>query len=282
MKNKNKIFTFMLSLSLILGCLLSCDPDETQEVATLQNLVWADEFDEDGAPNPQNWNFDIGDGSAQGIPGWGNNELQYYTSRPENVKVENGVLVITAREESFEGSNYTSARLTTQNLFEKQYGRFEARIQLPFGQGYWPAFWLLGNDCDVNPWPACGEIDIMEYLGDEPTTVFSTIHGPEYNAAESISKEYTLENGRFDSGFHIFGVEWTPNRINFYVDDVLYQSLTPEDVEEETDGAGEWVFNDRAFYIILNIAVGGNLPGNPTAETEFPQSMVVDYVRVYE
>ena len=122
----------------------------------------------------------------------------------------------------------------------------------------------------------------MEYLGDEPSTVFSTIHGPEYNAGESISKEYSLENGRFDSSFHIFGVEWTPNRINFYVDDVLYHSLTPEDVEEETDGAGEWVFNDRAFYIILNIAVGGNLPGNPTEETEFPQSMIVDYVRVYE
>jgi beta-glucanase (GH16 family) len=282
MKNKNKIWPFMLSLCLISGFLISCDPDETQEVATLQNLVWADEFDEDGAPNPQNWNFDIGDGSDEGIPGWGNNELQYYTSRPENVKVENGMLVITAREESFQGSNYTSARLTTQNLFEKQYGRFEARIQLPFGQGYWPAFWLLGNDCDVNPWPACGEIDIMEYLGDEPTTVFSTIHGPEYNAGASISKEYKLENGRFDSGFHIFGVEWTPNRINFYVDDVLYQSLTPEDVEDETDGEGEWVFNDRAFYIILNIAIGGNLPGNPNEETEFPQSMIVDYVRVYE
>lgn len=274
-----KYIPVLLLLSI---CLLGCDLDETQEVVTLNNLVWADEFDQDGAPNPQNWNFELGDGSAQGIPGWGNNELQFYTDRPDNVKVENGVLLITAREEFYQGSNYTSARLTTQGLFEQKYGRFEARIKVPYGKGYWPAFWLLGNDCGVNPWPACGEIDIMENVGDEPTVVFGSMHGPGYNAGESISKEYELENNRFDSEFHIFGIEWSPNRINYYVDDVLYQSITPEDVEEETDGEGVWVFNDRPFYIILNVAVGGNLPGNPNGETVFPQSMVVDYVRVYE
>lgn len=263
-------------------CLTGCDLDETQEVVTRNNLVWSDEFDQDGAPNPQNWNFEIGDGSAQGIPGWGNNELQYYTDRPENVKVENGVLSITARQESFEGSNYTSARLVTKGLFEKKYGRFEARIKLPYGKGYWPAFWMLGEDSDGEEWPQIGEIDIMEYLGDEPTTSFGTIHGPGYSGGESISKEYTLENNRFDTEFHVFGIEWSPNQINWYVDDVLYLSLTPEDVEEETDGEGEWVFNDRPFYIILNVAVGGNLPGAPNAETVFPQSMIVDYVRVYE
>lgn len=260
---------------------LGCDLDETQEVVTLNNLVWADEFDVDGAPNPANWNFEIGDGTAQGIPGWGNNELQYYTDRPENVKVENGFLVITARQENFEGSNYTSARLTTQNLFEQRYGRFEARIKVPYGQGYWPAFWLLGNDCAENPWPACGEIDIMENVGDEPTTVFGTVHGPNYNAGLSISKELTLDDNRFDTEFHVFGVEWSPNKINFYVDDQLYFTMTPEDVDEETDGEGIWVFNDRPFYMILNVAVGGNLPGSPNAETVFPQSMLVDYVRVY-
>ena len=267
---------------LILCVMLGCDLDETQEVVTLNNLVWADEFDVDGMPNPNYWNFEIGDGTEQGIPGWGNNELQYYTNRPENVKVENGVLVITAREESFEGSSFTSARLTTQNLVEQQYGRFEARIKVPTGKGFWPAFWLLGNDCDVNPWPACGEIDIMENVGDEPTKVFGTVHGPNYNAGESISKEYTLEGSRFDNEFHVFGVEWSPNRINFYVDDRLYQSLTSEDVDDETDGEGIWVFNDRPFYMILNVAVGGNLPGNPNEDTVFPQSMVVDYVRVYK
>ena len=181
----------------------------------------------------------------------------------------------------FEGSDYTSARITTKDKFEQKYGRFEARIKVPFGKGYWPAFWMLGDNCEKIPWPACGEIDIMEYLGDEPTKTFGTIHGPEYSGAESISKEFSLENDRFDTGFHVFGIEWSPNRINWYVDDVLYQSLTRKDVEEETDGEGEWVF-DRPFYIILNIAIGGNLPGNPNAETVFPQSMVVDYVRVYE
>ena len=271
----------VIFLSLISLFILGCDLDETQEVATLNNLVWADEFDVDGAPNPENWTFEIGDGTAQGIPGWGNNELQYYTDRAENVKVENGFLVITARQESFEGSNYTSARITTQNLFEQQYGRFEARIKVPTGQGYWPAFWLLGNDCDVNPWPSCGEIDIMENVGDEPTSIFGTVHGPNYNGANSISKEFNLENGRYDNEFHVFGVEWSPNEINFYVDESLYFTMTPEEVDDETEGEGIWVFNERPFYMILNVAVGGNLPGNPNAETIFPQSMVVDYVRVY-
>lgn len=284
---KKSVFALgILSMSLFLGCNL----DETQEVATRTNLVWADEFDQDGAPNPQNWNFELGDGTTQGIPGWGNNELQYYTDRPENVKVENGMLVITAREEFFEGSNYTSARLTTRGLLDQKYGRFEARIKLPYGKGYWPAFWLLGVPETIiidgeeveEEWPLIGEIDIMEYVGDEPTTTFSTIHGPEYSAGESISKDYILENNRFDTEFHIFGVEWSPNQISFYVDDVLYHTLTPEDVEDETEGDGVWVFNDRPFYIILNMAVGGTLPGNPNAETVFPQRMVVDYVRVYE
>ncbi|WP_299520420.1 glycoside hydrolase family 16 protein [Winogradskyella sp.] len=278
-----------LSLIIIIGINTSCDLDETQEVATLTNIVMQDEFNVDGAPNPSMWTYDIGDGSDQGIPGWGNEELQYYTDRPENVVVENGMLVITAREESFENSSYTSARITTQNLFEQQYGRFEARIRLPLGKGLWPAFWLLGNDCDQNPWPNCGEIDIMEYLGDEPTVVFGSVHGPGYNGGDSVSKDYELENNRFDTEFHIFGIEWSPNRINYYVDDVLYQSLTPESIADEAeesiadsdlDNAGEWVFN-RPFYIIMNIAVGGNLPGPPNAETVFPQRMFVDYVRVY-
>jgi beta-glucanase (GH16 family) len=284
-KMKHISILFILSVLLV-----GCDLDETQEVVTKNNLVWSDEFDVEGSPNPDNWSFEIGDGSAQGIPGWGNNELQYYTDRPENVKVENGVLVITAKEEAFQGSNYTSGRIITRGLFDKQYGRFEARIKLPYGKGYWPAFWMLGVPETIivdgeeveEEWPLIGEIDIMEYLGDEPTTAFGTIHGPGYSGAGSISKEWVLENDRYDTGFHIFGVEWSPNRINFYVDDVLYQSLTPEDVDEETDGEGVWVFNDRPFYMILNVAVGGNLPGNPNAETVFPQSMIVDYVRVYE
>ena len=284
MKKMKNILKHRLQLlsafTVALALFVSCDLDETQTVATLNNLVMADEFDVDGAPDANLWNYEIGDGSAQGIPGWGNNELQYYTDRSENVTVQNGVLIITANEESFMGSQYTSARITTQAKFEQAYGRFEARIKLPTGKGIWPAFWLLGNDCDVNPWPACGEIDIMEYLGDQPTTVFGTVHGPGYSGANGITKEYNLTNDRFDNGFHIFGIEWGPDFINYYVDGDLYQSITPATVAEETNGAGEWVYN-RPFYIILNIAVGGNLPGSPNADTVFPQRMLVDYVRVY-
>jgi beta-glucanase (GH16 family) len=269
----------VLSLITILA-FTSCDLDETQEVAKLTNLVMEDEFNDEGLPDSSIWTYDLGDGSDEGIPGWGNNELQYYTDRLENVSVENGLLVITARQESFEGSNYTSGRLITKGLLEQQYGRFEARIQLPYGKGIWPAFWLLGNDCDQNAWPQCGEIDIMEYLGDAPTVVFGSVHGPGYSAGESIGKNYEIQNDRFDNGFHVFGIEWGPTYINYYVDGDLYQTITPETVSEETDGAGEWVFN-RPFYIILNIAVGGNLPGPPNAETVFPQRMYVDYVRVY-
>lgn len=282
-----KILKSILACAVLLaGTLLitNCEVDETQTVTNFENLVMADEFDVDGAPDPTLWTYDIGDGTAEGIPGWGNDELQYYTDRPENVKVENGLLVITAREEAFDGSSYTSARITTQNLFEQQYGRFEARIRMPLGKGIWPAFWLLGNDCDINPWPQCGEIDVMEYLGDAPTIVFGSAHGPGYNAGDSISKEYELENDRFDTGFHVFGIEWGPDYINYYVDDELYQQITPETTAEEAvdnvPNPGEWVFN-RPFYIILNIAVGGNLPGAPNEDTQFPQRMYVDYVRVY-
>nr|WP_248724947.1 glycoside hydrolase family 16 protein [Seonamhaeicola sp. ML3] len=262
-------FLFMLS---------SCETDDTQTVASFTNLVMADEFNTDGAPNSEIWGYDIGTGTN----GWGNNELQYYTDRTENVTVQNGVLIITAKQEQFEGAAYTSARLLTKGKFEQTYGRYEARIRLPYGKGIWPAFWLLGDDANgTQIWPQIGEIDIMEYLGDEPSKIFGTVHGPGYSAGESISKSYELENDRFDTGFHVFGIEWGPDYINFYVDDVLYNQITPEDVSEETDDQGEWVFNNGPFYIILNVAVGGELPGSPNAETVFPQTMLVDYVRVY-
>lgn len=280
---KKTIKHSILSIILLSGLLFtSCDDNEKQQtVATLNNLVWADEFDTNGTPDATKWNLLTGDGTEQGIPGWGNNELQTYTNRLENVTAQNGILIITANEESFDGKSYTSARITTKGLLDQQYGRFEARIKLPTGKGIFPAFWLLGDDENGSlVWPEIGEIDIMEYLGNEPTSVFGTVHGPEFSAANSITKSYELQGDRFDSGFHVFGVEWTPNRINWYVDDVLYQSLTPEDIAEETDGKGEWVFN-RPFHIILNVAVGGNLPGSPNDETIFPQRMLVDYVRVY-
>ncbi len=251
--------------------ILGCSTDETQTVATFTNLVMEDNFDTEGAPDGQIWGFDIGTGEN----GWGNQELQYYTDRPENVKVDNGVLLITARQEAFEGSQYTSSRLLTKDKFEQQYGRFEARIRLPYGQGIWPAFWMLGADIDENPWPGAGEIDIMEYRGQNPTVLIGSVHGPGYSGGQAISKEYILEGDRFDTGFHVFGIEWGPEYINYYVDDVLYNQITPEDV------TGTWVFN-KPFYILMNLAVGGTFVGSPNAETEFPQTMIVDYVRVYE
>jgi len=262
----SKLFLWGLSLTIIAGCV-----DETQEVITLTTPVLSEEFDTDGAPDPNLWSYEIG----TGINGWGNNELQYYTDRTENVTVENGFLVITAREESFEGSPYTSARLITRDKFEQAYGRFEARMRLPWGQGLWPAFWMLGADIEENPWPGAGEIDIMEYRGQEPSTVLGSVHGPGYSAGEAITKSYTLENDRFDTGFHVFGIEWAPGYVNFYVDDVLYNQITPADV------TGEWVF-DKPFYILINVAVGGSFVGSPNAETEFPQTMLVDYVRVFK
>ncbi len=291
MNNLNNIKYILASvaLSTIAIVTYSCDQDETQEVITKNNLVWSDEFDTNGAPNPANWNYELGDGTEQGIPGWGNNELQYYTDRPENVNVENGNLIITAREEQFGGKNYTSARLTTRGKVEQEYGRFEARIKLPFGKGYWPAFWMLGvpdtfsqnGETIEEEWPSIGEIDIMEYLGDAPTVAFGSLHGPGYSGGQSISKEFVLENSRYDTDYHVFGIEWSPNQINYYVDNNLYQTITRGDVDEETNGNGEWVF-DGEFYIILNIAIGGNLPGNPDASTVFPQQMMVDYVRIYQ
>jgi beta-glucanase (GH16 family) len=267
---KRRVFKPLL-LALSLFVISSCSTDETQKVATFTKLVMQDEFDTDGAPDSSIWGYDLG----TGVEGWGNNELQYYTNRTENVKVENGYLLITAQKEEYNGYSYTSARLTTKGKFDQAYGRFEARIRLPYGQGMWPAFWLLGANIDEVGWPNCGEIDIMEYRGQEPTKLLGTVHGPGYSGGTSITKSYSLLNDRFDTGFHIFGIEWGPKYINYYVDNVLYNQITPADV------TGEWVF-DHPFYIIINLAVGGNFVGNPNSQTVFPQTMLVDYVRVYQ
>ena len=245
-------------------------------------LVWSDEFDaEDGSsPDPANWTYDLGVGAN----GWGNRELEYYTDRsPENVVISNGNLVITALQERYTGPdgimrNYTSARLKTQGLFSLAYGRFEARMKIPYGQGLWPAFWMLGDNIRDVGWPTCGEIDIMENIGREPSTIHGTIHGPGYSGGSGIGASYTLAAGQnFADGFHVFAVEWEPAVIRFYVDDVLYRTTTAADLP-----AGRtWVF-DHPFFLIVNVAVGGDWPGSPDPSTVFPQTMLVDYVRVYQ
>jgi beta-glucanase (GH16 family) len=271
---KGLVFKSLL-VALPIFVISSCSTDEEQVVAKFTQVTMQDEFDTEGAPNSAIWGYDLGTGNSDTGGGWGNNELQFYTDRTENVKVENGYLLITAKKEEYQGSSYTSARLTTKGLFDQAYGRFEARIRLPYGQGMWPALWLLGANIDEVGWPQCGEIDIMEYRGQEPTMVLGTVHGPGYSGAESITKGYNLLNDRFDTSFHIFGIEWGPEYINYYIDDVLYNQITPANV------TGEWVFN-HPFYIVINLAVGGNFVGAPNNETVFPQTMLVDYVRVYK
>lgn len=263
-------------------------------------LEWADEFNgtEGSLPDPSVWIFETGTGPNN--DGWGNQELQYYTDRAENAHLDgNGNLVITAIEESFEGSSYTSARLITKGTQEFQYGRIEARIKTPFGQGLWPAFWMLGSDIDTNEWPEAGEIDIMELRGQEPRIIAGSIHGPGYSGGDAVTEDFELLDGRFDTEFHVFAVEWGPNFIDYFVDDRLYQRLSradvPEAVEEEDDsfcvpqgsdcieisGEDSWVF-DKPFYLLLNVAVGGSYVGSPNDNSRFPQTMVVDYVRVYQ
>jgi beta-glucanase (GH16 family) len=241
-------------------------------------LVWADEFNgaEGSGPDVKKW-ITIEDGS-----GFGNNELEYYTPRAVNVHVEKGKLLLTARKEPYTGKNgakeYTSGRIESRGKFELQYGRVEARLKLPKGQGIWPAFWMLGTDFATESWPACGEIDIMENIGSEPDKVHGSLHGPGYSGGNPLGGVYTLPDGkRFSDDYHVFALEWEPKEIRFYVDGNLYETQKAA----ELPTGKRWVF-DHPFFIVLNIAVGGFWPGVPDAATSFPQTMAVDWVRVYK
>ena len=236
-------------------------------------LLWADEFTQtDGTkPDSSKWGYDIG-GS-----GWGNNELQYYTDRTENARIESGALVVEARAENFGGRSYTSARLLTKDKHSWTYGRIEARIKVARGQGIWPAFWMLGSNIGSVGWPECGEIDIMENIGREPSIVHGTVHGPGYSGEFGISGSYTLAGAALADDFHIYAIEWEENRIRWFIDGQLYFTLTPANLPN----GSTWVFNQPQF-MILNLAVGGYWPGNPNGSTTFPQRMTVDYVRVYQ
>jgi beta-glucanase (GH16 family) len=254
----------------------SCEKAAVQTLPQREwELTWSDDFTGAAGSQPDNtkWSYDIGRGP--GNDGWGNRELQTYTSSTANVRLDGaGNLLIVAT-----GSNgsYTSGRIKTQGKFSHGYGRYEARIKTPYGPGIWPAFWMLGDNINTVPWPQCGEIDILEVKGQEPHIAHGTIHGPGYSGGNSITKSYSLMNDRLDSKFRIYAVEWGPDYIDFFVDDYLYYRITPNDVK----GKGEWVFNS-SFFMLLNIAVGGNYVGFPTSGTIFPQTMTVDYVKVYK
>lgn len=249
----------------------ACRDDDGEPLAGWR-LKWADEFDGPAGtlPSATRWRFDVG-------TGWGNNQLEYDTARPENVSLDGeGHLAITARREPYQGQPYTSGRINTSQLFEQARGRFEARIRLPSGRGIWPAFWLLGANFTQVGWPGCGEIDIMEFRGQEPSLVHGSLHGPGYSGARALTGGFVLADGRFDDDFHIFAVEWDEDHIAWFVDDIRYQEFAPADVPS----IGRWVF-DHPFFIILNVAVGGNFVGPPDSTTVFPTSMLVDWVRVY-
>ena len=276
MKKTIKPFSYVL-LACFIGISTGCEESNELPDRGFQ-LIWEDNFDgvSGDSPSSDNWSFEVGNGPNG--DGWGNLELQYYTDRPENASLDgNGNLVITAREESFEGSAYTSARLITKGKREFRYGRIEARLKTPFSQGLWPAFWMLGADIDDNPWPGAGEIDVMELRGQLPSIIAGSIHGPGYSGGNAVTDDFELIDGRFDTEFHVFAVEWGPDFIDFFVDDRLYQRLNPSSLPE----GGTWVF-DKDFYLLLNVAVGGSYVGSPNANSRFPQTMIVDYVRVYQ
>jgi beta-glucanase (GH16 family) len=232
-------------------------------------LVWSDEFDSTSI-NLSNWTHETGGN------GWGNNELQFYTNRDVNSYIDSGKLVIKAIAENYSGRSYTSARLKTQEKRFWKYGKVESRLKLPFGQGIWPAFWMLGETISLVGWPACGEIDIVEMIGGSgrENTVYGTAHWDNSGQHAQYGNDYTLSAGTFSDDFHVFRIEWDQSLIKWYVDNSLYNtiSITPSGLSE---------FHQE-FFIILNLAVGGNWPGNPNSSTTFPQYLEVDYIRVYQ
>ena len=279
-----------LSTTTVLACCLGCGCSADRlPIPTAPpppspagwTLVWSDEFSgpDGSAPDLSKWTYDTGG------KGWGNTELECYTNRLQNAQINRGNLVITAQQENApfvcsDGStnSYTSARLKTQGLFSQAYGRFEARIKVSAGQGMWPAFWMLGKDITTAGWPTCGEIDIMENIGKEPGTVHGSLHGPSTTTRTSDATSiFTLPAGQaFADDFHLFAVEWERGVVRFYVDSNLYATFT----ESQWPAGGTLVF-DHSFFIILNVAVGGNWPGSPDSSTVFPRHLLVDYVRVY-
>ena len=229
-------------------------------------LTWNDEFN--GSSLSSNWTQEIGNGNW----GWGNNELQYY--REQNTSLENGYLIITAKQENFGGKNYTSSRIKTQGNIFHTYGRIDIRAKLPFGQGLWPALWMLGENFSSTGWPSCGEIDIMEMIGGNgwnDRTVHGTVHW-EDNGHALYGGHNTLTSGRFADEFHVFSIIWTPSSIKWLRDDIQYHVIDINNLS---------AFHNN-FFFIFNVAVGGNWPGSPNASTIFPQTMIVDYVRVFQ
>ncbi len=231
--------------------------------ASSTKLVWADEFNTDGAPDSSKWGYDLGAG------GWGNNELQFYTNSSSNAKVLNGNLVITAIKQSLNGSDYTSARLLTKNKFSFAYGRIDVRAKLPASKGTWPAIWMLGNNVSTTAWPACGEMDIMEQKGNQVNTIYGTIHYPGHSGGGGVGSTTVVADAT--TAYHIYSLEWSPSIIKMYVDNQLFFSFNND---------ASLPFNQN-FFVLLNLAMGGNF-GGPVDSGFTSDAMLVDYVRVYK
>lgn len=260
--------------------LLACHDspiDSSIDQAGFTKLVWADEFEKAGAPDNSRWDYDLGDGCPD-VCGWGNNELEYYTNDPKNVRVENGMLVIQAIKEEKGGKHYTSTRIVSKTKGDWLYGRIEVKAKLPRGKGTWPAIWMLSTDWIYGGWPESGEIDIMEHVGFDPGIIHGTIHTEAYNHVKGTQKEGKITVADAQDAFHVYAIEWTASKIDFYVDDKKYHSVT----KVASDDYKGWPFDQR-FHIIMNIAVGGNWGGmQGVDESIWPQKMEVDYVRVYQ
>lgn len=234
-------------------------------------LIWSDEFNVPGRPDTTRWGYDIGGN------GWGNNELQYYTDKPENARVENGMLIVEAQQDSLGGKPYTSSRIVSRKKGDWVYGYIEVRAKLPRGKGTWPAIWMLSTDWSYGGWPASGEIDIMEHVGYDPDVIHGTVHTESYNHVKQTQKEGKITVPGSQDDFHVYAMRWTKKQMDFLVDDKVYHSVA-HDLKDDFRG---WPF-DKRFYLILNVAVGGNWGGKEGVDPSiWPQRMEVDYVRVY-
>ena len=266
-----QVITILVGISLLSITL------QSSAQTNFKKLVWSDEFNYTGVPDSSKWDYDLGQGCPQNC-GWGNNELQYYTkARVSNAEVKNGHLFIRAIKETYEGARFTSARLVTRNKGDWKYGRIEVRAKLPSGRGMWPAIWMLPTDWKYGGWPNSGEIDIMENVGYWPDTVFGTIHSASYNGMLGTQKSKGLAASTYSSEFHVYSIEWNENEISFFIDGKRYNYFP-----NEKAGFEKWPFDQR-FHLLLNIAVGGNWGGKyGVDESIFPQTMEIDYVRIYQ
>lgn len=237
-------------------------------------LKWNDEFN-GPALDLTAWSHQNGDG-CPGLCGWGNNELEYYTDRPENLFFQDGKMIIEARPESYNGKNYTSSKILTQGKKPIKFGRIDIRALLPKGKGIWPALWLMPDKSVFGGWPKSGEIDLMEVVGHEPNKTHGTLHYGPGPGSTQISRNYVLPAKTFNDEFHVFSLEWKQDQIKWFVDGNLFSTVNKADL-----GANNYPFNEE-FYFIFNLAVGGNWPGSPDATTTFPQWLIVDYIRVYQ